>query len=386
MVKHRASSYSFDELYAALQVEVAAKRVTRILGQGEQAGLEIYDYSRNCQYDAAWNEINTLARGLVLCPAEKRVVAFPFEKFFNYGEDSKAVIPALPFHATFKMDGSLGIVYFWKNQWWVNTRGSFTSSQAKWATEWLKGKTDNLIPGVTYLVEIIYPENRVVIAYTISTLVLLGAYNHQGVELAHEALQVTGQQTGLRVVETFECSDLAALLPLVKVFDLDKEGVVLRFANGYRLKVKADKYREVHRMISQVSPLAIWEQMLLNKNDILLLPEEYKKDYLRIRDILENQLKALLSDLHQAAAATKDLAPKEVAGVIAERKKDNPIYNFIFAYRKENFWADFEAVDLTKKSPVSITRKNIFDRIRPTANRLEGYEPSGALAAFSDEI
>jgi RNA ligase len=55
--------------------------------------------------DKAWNQFTLMARGLILCPSEKRVVATPIPKFFNYGEVLD--VPELPFNATVKMDGSL---------------------------------------------------------------------------------------------------------------------------------------------------------------------------------------------------------------------------------------------------------------------------------------
>lgn len=385
MVQHPASAIPFEELYAALLEEVKQQNVTRIRGVGEQEGLEIFDYTQSCQFDKKWNKYNLLARGLLLCPAEKRVVGHTFQKFFNYGEHASD-LPDLPFRATFKMDGSLGIVYHWKGKWYVNTRGSFTSPQAQWATKYIQQYTEKLVPGTTYLAEIIYPENRIVVQYDFSGMVLLGAYAADGLELEYEDLQVVGKQTGLRVVESFPCTNLEQLLALVKVFDENQEGVVIRYPNGHRIKVKGDKYTSLHRMIAEIRPLCIWEQLLLMKEeDLSKIPDEFAKEYRKIRAILVAKEAAQHVELVQLAEQYKDLSDKEVGMKFVEIKKVSPMGKFLFDYRKGKFETDFTRIDLTKQEPVTILRRSFYDMFRPTANRLPGYTPSSSMNAFEAE-
>jgi RNA ligase len=385
MVQHPASAIPFEELYTALLEEVKQQNVTRIRGVGEQEGLEIFDYTQSCQFDKKWNKYNLLARGLLLCPAEKRVVGHTFQKFFNYGEHASD-LPDLPFRATFKMDGSLGIVYHWKGKWYVNTRGSFASPQAQWATKYIQQYTENLVPGTTYLAEIIYPENRIVVQYDFSGMVLLGAYAANGLELEYEDLQVVGQQTGLRVVESFPCTNLEQLLALVKVFDENQEGVVIRYPNGHRIKVKGDKYTSLHRMIAEIRPLCIWEQLLLMKEeDLSKIPDEFAKEYRKIRAILVEKEAAQHVELVKIAEQYKDLSDKEVGMKFVEIKKVSPMGKFLFDYRKGKFETDFTRIDLTKQEPVTILRRSFYDMFRPTANRLPGYTPSSSMNAFEAE-
>merc|ERR1711923_624090 len=80
-----------------------------------------------------------------------------------------------------KMDGSLGIIFYCDTvkHWRCATRGSFASNQAKWATEYLKTNAkvyENIfVKGHTYLVEIIWSENKIIIEYDYECLVLLAA-------------------------------------------------------------------------------------------------------------------------------------------------------------------------------------------------------------------
>jgi RNA ligase len=118
--------------------------------------LSIYNYSRECQYNGLWDDITLNCRGLVL-DNKGNVVAKPFPKFFNYEEHKPEDIPNENFEVYEKMDGSLGIVFHYNNEWHVATRGSFTSEQAIKGMEMMKKyPIEKLDKGKTYLFEIIY--------------------------------------------------------------------------------------------------------------------------------------------------------------------------------------------------------------------------------------
>jgi hypothetical protein len=65
------------------------------------------------------------------------------------------------------MDGSLGILFYYEDEWIMATRGSFTSDQAIKGLEIVKNNyfLDAFLREYAYLVEIIYPENRIVVDY-----------------------------------------------------------------------------------------------------------------------------------------------------------------------------------------------------------------------------
>lgn len=122
--------------------------------------LTIYNYSQETQYAGKWDEITLMCRGLVL-DNEGNIVARPFKKFFNWEEIMHAV-PAAQLDQDFevfdKMDGSLGIGFWYNNEFLIATRGSFTSDQARKAEEIRLRKYDfrHLSEDLTYLFEIIY--------------------------------------------------------------------------------------------------------------------------------------------------------------------------------------------------------------------------------------
>jgi len=58
----------------------------------------------------------------------------------------------------------------------------------------------------------------------------------------------------------------------------DQEGYVVRFANGFRMKVKGEKYFELHRIYSGISSRMVWEYYSQRKplDEILdVLPDEF---------------------------------------------------------------------------------------------------------------
>ena len=91
--------------------------------------LSIYNYSRTCQYENKWDDITKMCRGLIL-DKEGNVIAKAFNKFFNYEELTLNDIPEESFEVFEKLDGSLGILFWYQGKWIISSKGSFTSDQA----------------------------------------------------------------------------------------------------------------------------------------------------------------------------------------------------------------------------------------------------------------
>jgi len=126
--------------------------------------LTIYNYSQKTQFEKNWDEITLSCRGLVL-DDDGNVVARPFKKFFNWEEILHTVSSeqlSMPFEVFEKMDGSLGVGFWYDGEFVIATRGSFTSDQAIKAKEMLKNYRIDLLNerggerDYTLLFEIIY--------------------------------------------------------------------------------------------------------------------------------------------------------------------------------------------------------------------------------------
>ena len=244
--------------------------------------LTIWNYTEKVQYENLWDEVTLMCRGLVTDDTGD-IVATPFQKFFNIEEGKFE--PTEKFEVYEKMDGSLGIVFWYRGQWVVATRGSFTSDQANKAREILrKYNTDIMFRHLTFCFEIIYPENRIVLDYgNDEKLVLLGTFDKNGKEMDVEIWS----QWGFDVVKKYDgIKDYKQLKEMVKN---DQEGFVVKFSNGDRIKVKGVEYLRLHKIMTNVTTTGIWEY-LKNGEDVMELlkdvPDEfYKKIQNYVKDL-----------------------------------------------------------------------------------------------------
>jgi RNA ligase len=212
-----------------------------------------------------------MCRGLVTDDTGD-IVASPFHKFFNIEEGK--FTPTENFEVYEKMDGSLGIVFWYQGQWVVATRGSFTSDQSIKATEILKKyNKDIMFRHLTFCFEIIYPENRIVLDYgNDEKLVLLGTFNKDGKEIDVEMWS----QYGFDVVKKYDgISDYKQLKEMIKN---DQEGFVVKFSNGDRVKVKGVEYLRLHKIMTNVTTTGVWEY-LKNGEDVLEILKDVPDEF-----------------------------------------------------------------------------------------------------------
>jgi RNA ligase len=227
--------------------------------------LTIYNYTPLCQYEQRWCPVSRACRGLILAD-DGAIVARPFPKFHNADEHSRSEVAfSKPFSVTEKLDGSLGILYEADDGLAIATRGSFTSEQARRATTILRREYSAFrpAPGLTYLFEIIYPENRVVVDYgRREELILLTVIdNATGRDVAPPAWP------GPRAREfQVDCHPREVMDALGLADDGNTEGVVLRFdwpktGPQFRVKVKLEEYKRLHRILCQCSTKTVWEAL-----------------------------------------------------------------------------------------------------------------------------
>lgn len=240
--------------------------------------LRILNYTPKCQYERYWTPETLACRGLVI-NSKDEIIARPFEKFFNYEEVKDIVSLNLSFEVFDKVDGSLGIIFKYANETVIATRGSFTSDQAVKAREILNKYPlfeAGILEGYTHLVEIIYPSNRIVIDYgNEEKLVLLSIIKTDtGNEISYDSIK-----------------SLSLLIPIVERYDgitdyntiqekniENKEGVVIKFSNGFRMKIKYADYCRLHRIVTGVSSKTVWEHLKDGKSiDELIenVPDEF---------------------------------------------------------------------------------------------------------------
>jgi RNA ligase len=370
---HPAHTISVSELLEQLEI---ARRDRLVYHRETAEGLRFYVYSNHCVFENAWSLPTLAARGLIIDVPEKRIVATPFPKFFNLGERGEPT-PDLPFRAYEKLDGSLIIIFHHRGAWRTATKGSFESSQAQWAQAQLQNlDLSALEAGTTYLAEAVYPENRIIVRYEEPALVMLGAYSSDGIELNHDELEEISARLGVRMARTHEYASISDLARHARTLPRSEEGYVVRFINGLRLKIKGDEYKRIHALISNVTPLGIWEVMKEGDNlDEVRreLPEEFGGDFEAIRTRLQTSLDRIIHKANAEVERVKDWTDKEVGLEI--NNFDPEIRGLIFEGRKGG-----------GKLLEGRARRKVFDLIRPTGNELPGYIPSYAMQqALTDD-
>ena len=298
--------------------------------------LVILNYTQTAQFEHIWNSATISCRGLII-DSEGNIVARPFSKFFNIEEHDKKTMPTGQIRVTDKLDGSLGILYPTKTGYAIATRGSFISEQAVHATRVYTERYEEIfVPNKkwTYLFEIIYPKNRIVVDYNgLDDLILLGAVDNitgKTVPLTEAALNWTGP-----VVEELPYTTLQEALNAPT--RIGKEGLVLHFIdNDQRVKIKNEEYIRLHRIVTGVSERRIWEA-LSKGQDISpwldAVPDEFYsfveksrvrllEEYTELDIGFQNQFKTLLSTL-PVNWTRKDFAT-------AVKLSDQPISRVLF--------------------------------------------------------
>jgi len=236
-----------------IRAEVAVGRVSE---QTHPAfpHLSIFKYTETCAFEDGWNPINRICRGIIFNTTTGDLIARSFPKFFNIGERPESSLENLPqgaFEVFEKMDGSMGSLYkLPTGEWAVATPGSMDSPQAREATKMLSQYDLSTIPdNVTPVVEIIYPENRIVVDYADRReLILLTVFNRDGSEWS------TLEVDGLAIFCGFGRPKIYGHIDLENLtFAENAEGYVIRFTSGLRVKAKSPVYVMAHRFLTNVS-------------------------------------------------------------------------------------------------------------------------------------
>jgi RNA ligase len=185
----------------------------------------------------------------------------------------------------------MGTVFHYDGAWRAASKGSFASEQAQWAQSWLdSAKPDGVLtPGLTYVAEILYPENRIVVNNgDAKTLVLLAVFNSDGVEQpldwhAGAWLALGGRMIGswpaLPLTELVRRAAANTKLDGTVATGTDAEGWVIRFASGIRTKVKIADYVRVHALVTGTNERTIWEVLAVGHDPAELfdqVPDEFR--------------------------------------------------------------------------------------------------------------
>jgi len=233
--------------------------------------LTIWNYSLSTTYEQHWDEVTIACRGLVTDNTTGYVVSRGFDKFFNLEEDKHT--PTEDYTVYEKLDGSYISSFYYNDTLIITSRGSFISDQAMKAYELIERyDKDKLDKNFTYMWEIIYPENRIVVLYEEERLVMLGKRNF-----------TTGEYKEIQHYREFGF-DVVKEYPNLKLEELkdlewdNSEGFVVRFSNGDFIKVKFEEYFRLHKIMTEISTLGVWD-ILRNGDDMTKILEDVPDEF-----------------------------------------------------------------------------------------------------------
>jgi len=311
--------------------------------------LCIWNYTPRVQYESLWDDITMQCRGLVT-NSKGDVIAEPFGKFFNYEEViDKDLIPwdSEYVHIQDKMDGSLGILFFYDGEWIMSTRGSFTSEQSIRGFEILKSKynLNNFVKEVTYLCEIIYPENRIVVNYNCEKITFLSVTTPEGELNWYTACAIFNSSGILEedvVGSTMVTFNKETFDTYKKLNTSNSEGFVVRFyPSNFRMKIKFEEYVRLHKILTNVSSRDIWEYLKEDKSfDELLekVPDEFNswvketvKDFVVRYENIEKEYQWIFNKIRNTyfEAHQKECNRREFAELAKRYKHPSILFNML---------------------------------------------------------
>ncbi|QIN94704.1 RNA ligase [Streptomyces phage Muntaha] len=251
-----------SEIFSTDDLEQAIENGYVRVNPHPTAPLAILGYTEKAQFDRMWNDVTLNCRGLII-DHDGFVVARPWKKFFNFGERPLMFDTDAPVEVTDKKDGSLGILYRdpVTGDYAISTRGSFTSDQAIHATELFNKKYSHIVTPfkeTTFLFEIVYPKNRIVLNYgDMDDLILLGAVdNERGYYWGpRQAAGIMGWPGP--VTEVFRYRSLNECFGVHRE---NAEGLVIRSGSDM-VKLKQADYVELHRIVTNLNERSVWSQL-----------------------------------------------------------------------------------------------------------------------------
>jgi hypothetical protein len=200
-------------------------------------------------------------RGLIVdFKANYRVVAYPYLKFFNYGEENAAEIDWSTARVYDKVDGSLATLYWYKGEWYVassgtpDASGSMPGSPSFADIFWqLWGKMKYKLPTDTnkcYMFEMFARKQRIVVPVNSEMIYLHGVRDLQTLQEIDPA--PIAEKLGYKMPQSFPLRSIEEVVEAAKKVTPDVgEGFVVVDAHFNRVKVKSPIYVAVAHLNSK---------------------------------------------------------------------------------------------------------------------------------------
>lgn len=273
------------------------------------------------QFKSDFNEkLVRESRGIILEDKTFKVLAYPFDKFFNYGENLAVNIDWNSAKVLEKIDGSLIKIWNYKNKWMVSTMQTIDAKDASlpinphfsnyydlfMSVARKKIDFSRLNKNYTYIFELISPYNRVVVDYPSPDIYHIGTRNNK-------TLKEIEVDIGVKKPRQYSFESLKDVINMAKNLPLDKEGYVVVDKYYNRVKIKSPAYVVAHHLRNDIGGNKILELVLSNEQDeFLVYFPEYKEDIKKVEDKLNVLINKIDKDIEKAKGKRK-LNRKEYA-------------------------------------------------------------------------
>jgi hypothetical protein len=308
----------------------------RCIQEGE---FVLLNYTREAQYGGHMTPTEEACRGLVIRATDGKIMALPMGKFYNLGEPA---CPPLPtdedYTITEKLDGSL--VVFWHDgeRWRCTTRGSFANEYITAAAGWwwYQCRHENIYKSLTVMCEVILDDDPMARAVkTRPGLYLIalrdrdsGAHNPGPWNALTWGLDRAGRVAG-------SIEELAAR----KATDTGREGWVVLYAGGLRVKIKTDWYLRMFRAIAHLTAKHIRDLMMAGPEWLAEFPDDLRPRALAIENLIHYRWRRKTDRIDEAWGEVWNIRErKEFACIVLARFPD--ISRWLFLKRDGKYTAE----------------------------------------------
>lgn len=281
-------------------------------------------------------------RGLVLNSKDWSLVARSFYRFFNWEEapDEHDLFDWNNCIAQHKEDGSLIIVYYWNDNWHVNTRGSFGNGNINDSSVTWRELFNMAYPNInsldkrfTYVFELCSRYNKVVRDYPKPTIYILSMFDGER-EIGIDRIEGESIARNIAMPKIKKFSNIKEVELYVKELsknDSTFEGIVLRDKHGHRFKLKSAEYVALHRLSNNgniASDKNLIPFILKNEVDEILsyFPELTQRVY-----YLSEKIEGMLDEMDKMWFVHGDEPSQKKFAMLV---KDKPYSGFLFEARK----------------------------------------------------
>lgn len=300
--------------------------------------ISLISYTKNCCTYGNWNDTTMKCRGLVYDNTSMDIICIPMRKFFNI-EEGYNIHETEDYTIFDKLDGTLCILFFYNGEPIVCTKGAFDSVQSKLAKSIIranpvyKDSINSLDTNYTYMFELISPADRHVVDYGAEVSMIFIACTDNRTAEDMDIRKINNLYGDIfRIPTIFESVNWHSIRD--QYDGENKEGFVIRFSNGNRIKLKFNEYWHKYGSKNMLSERKLIKMKLVDIQFTEAQLESFDEETRLYKDKLETEIEKKVSDILYDALIDYD-DTNDIDTIISEFKKSK-YRNILFRLLKSN--------------------------------------------------